>query len=309
MNIPASPAPPTQRGTPGPGRAQPSGKGTAGPVLEVTGLTKRYGDIQALGGFTLSVAPGEIVGLVGHNGAGKSTFVEVVSGLIRADGGTVSVAGHTPHAGRHLVGVCPQHLALYPSFTVREHLKLFGGLFGLRRGALRDAIDEVAVDLRLTEFLDRPAGFLSGGQQRRAQAGAALIHRPALLLLDEPTAGADPETRQALLETVRRRADDGAAVVYTTHYLTELTELEATLAVAKRGRVIARGTADELLTGLPGEVRLTFDDGTEERRSTDDPTGALAGMLAAAGRPVASVDVRKPDLDDLYRSLAVLDGD
>ncbi|WP_406492329.1 ABC transporter ATP-binding protein [Streptomyces sp. NBC_00846] len=309
MKIPAPPSPPTQRATSGPGSTRPPEKRPAEPVLEVTGLTKRYGDVEALGGFTLSVAPGEIVGLVGHNGAGKTTFVEVVSGLIRADGGTVSVAGHDPHTARHLVGVSPQHLALYPSFTVREHLKLFGGLSGLRRGALSDAVDEVAADLRLTEFLDRPAGFLSGGQQRRAQAGTALIHRPALLLLDEPTAGADPETRQALLDTVRRRADDGAAVVYTTHYLAELTELDATLAVAKRGRVVARGTAAELLTGLPGEVRLTFEDGTEDRRSTDDPTGTLVGMLAGASRPVASVDVRKPDLDDLYRSLAVLDGD
>ncbi len=287
--------------------AHPAPTRTAPAVLQVSGLAKRYGDVDALAGFDLTVRPGEIVGLVGHNGAGKTTFVEVVSGLIRADAGTALVDGADPVAARGVIGVSPQHIALYPSVTVREHLRLFGGLSGLRRGALRAAVDEVADDLRLTEFLDRPAGVLSGGQQRRAQAGVALIHRPRLLLLDEPTAGADPETRQALLDAVRRRAAEGAGVVYTTHYLAELTELDATIAVAKRGRVVARGTADELLAGLPGEVALTFADGSQERRSTDDPTAALIRLLAEATQPVTSVDVRKPDLDDLYRSLAVLD--
>ncbi|WP_103502479.1 MULTISPECIES: ABC transporter ATP-binding protein [unclassified Streptomyces] len=275
-------------------------------VLEVTGLTKRYGEVQALGGFELTVRPGEIVGLVGHNGAGKTTFVDAVSGLIRPDSGTVLVAGRPPVPHRHLIGVSPQHIALYPSVTVREHLKLFGGLAGLRRKALASVVEELAEDLRLTAFLDRPAGLLSGGQQRRTQAGVALIHRPRLLLLDEPTAGADPETRQALLDTVRQRAAEGAAVVYTTHYLAELTELEATLAVAKAGRVVARGTAAELLADLPGEVVLEFADGEEIRRSTADPTGTLMRLLAENTRTVTSVDVRKPDLDDLYRSLAML---
>jgi ABC-2 type transport system ATP-binding protein len=275
-------------------------------LLEVSGLTKRYGEVQALAGFDLTVRPGEIVGLVGHNGAGKTTFVDAVSGLIRADGGSVLVDGRGPVAARHLIGVSPQHIALYPSVSVREHLRLFGGLSGLRRRALATEIGELAEDLRLTSFLDRPAGLLSGGQQRRAQAGVALIHRPRLLLLDEPTAGADPETRQALLDTVRRRAEEGAAVVYTTHYLTELTELEATIAVAKAGRVVARGTAAALLAGLPGEVLLTFADGQEVRRSTTDPTGTLMGLLADARETVTTVDVRRPDLDDLYRSLATV---
>jgi ABC-2 type transport system ATP-binding protein len=278
-------------------------------MLEVTGLSKRYGDVQALDGFDLTARPGEIVGLVGHNGAGKSTFVEIVSGLIRADSGTALIGGEEPAAARRRIGVSPQNIALYPPITVREHLKLFGGLSGLRRRALTDATDELTAALRLTEFLDRPAGVLSGGQQRRTQAAVAMIHRPDLLLLDEPTAGADPETRQALLDTVKLRAADGAAVVYTTHYLTELTELGATIAVAKRGRVVARGTSAQLLEGLPGEVRVVLADGKELHESTTDPTAALMRLLNEARQPVVSVDVRKPDLDDLYRSLAVLDGD
>ncbi|MFF9626476.1 ABC transporter ATP-binding protein [Streptomyces griseosporeus] len=276
-------------------------------MLEAAEVTKSYGEVRALNGFTLSVAAGEIVGLVGHNGAGKSTFVEIVSGLIRPDGGSVTIGGRDPGRARSDVGVCPQHIALYRPVTVREHLKLFGGLAGLRRAALRQETDRLVAALRLAEFCDRPVGVLSGGQQRRAQAAVALIHRPVLLLMDEPTAGADPETRQALLEVIRDRADEGAAVVYTTHYLPELTELDATLAVARAGRVIARGTSAELLDKLPGEVRVTFADEREVCVSTDDPTGTLVDLLARADRPVTAVDVRKPSLDDLYRSLAVAD--
>lgn len=277
-------------------------------VLEVAGLSKNYGDIRALAGFDLSVAAGEIVGLVGHNGAGKTTFVEIVSGLIRADSGSVRINGKDPAQARGEVGISPQQIALYPPITVREHLRLFGGLAGLRRDALRHEIDSLTEALSLTDILDRPTGVLSGGQQRRTQAAVALIHRPGLLLLDEPTAGADPETRQNLLDMVKQRAGEGAAVVYTTHYLTELTQIAATIAVARRGRIVARGTSAELLDGLPGEVRVTFADETETVHiPTTDPTAALVDLLRGVQRPVKSVELRNPDLDDLYRSLAVSD--
>jgi ABC-2 type transport system ATP-binding protein len=275
-------------------------------MLEATGLTKRYGEIRALDGFSLSVAAGEIVGLVGHNGAGKSTFVEIVSHLIRPDAGRVTIDGKDPARARSLVGVSPQNIALYPPVTVREHLGLFGGIAGLRAAALRHEIDQLTNVLRLTEIIDRPTGVLSGGQQRRTQAAVALIHRPALLLLDEPTAGADPETREALLDVVKQRASEGAAVVYTTHYLPELAELGASIAVARRGRVIARGSSAELLDGLPGEVRVAFAD-EEVRVSTHDPAATVVELLGRAERPVLGIDIRNPSLDDLYRSLAATD--
>ncbi|HET8643143.1 MAG TPA: ABC transporter ATP-binding protein [Pseudonocardiaceae bacterium] len=276
-------------------------------MLEAIDLVKQYGPVRALDGFSLHVAPGEIVGLVGHNGAGKTTFVEIVSNLTRPDSGHVRIAGRSPAAARGMVGVAPQHIALYPSITVREHLQLFGRLAGLRRAALRSAIEELAAILRLTEIMDRSAAVLSGGQQRRIQAATALIHRPAVLLMDEPTAGADLETRQATLDMVKQRATDGAAVVYTTHYLPELTELQATIAVARGGRVIARGTSDELMDGLPGEVRLTFEEAEAISVATTQPTATLIDLLGQAQRPVSSVDIRHPSLDDLYRSLAVND--
>jgi ABC-2 type transport system ATP-binding protein len=274
-------------------------------VLEASDLVKRYGPVTALDGFSLSVAAGEIVGLVGHNGAGKTTFVEIVSGLVRQDSGSVTIGGKTPAAARGRVGVAPQHLGLYPSITVREHLRLFGRLAGLRPAALSSAIDDIAVALRLTEIIDRKTGALSGGQQRRTQAATALIHRPELLLLDEPTAGADQETRQAMLAMVKQCAGEGAAIVYTTHYLPELTELGATIAVVRNGRIIARGTDEELVRDLPGEVRVSFEDDGEVQVSTTEPTATLIELLRGSDRPVSAVEVRNASLDDLYRSLAV----
>jgi ABC-2 type transport system ATP-binding protein len=277
------------------------------PLLEAIDLVKSYGPVRALDRFSLHVAPGEIVGLVGHNGAGKTTFVEIVANLIRPDSGRVTIDGKNPAGARGQVGVTPQHIALYPSITPREHLDLFGRLAGLRRAALSTAIDNLAAALRLTDFFDRHVGGLSGGQQRRVQAATALIHQPGLLMLDEPTAGADLETRQAMLDVVKQRAGEGAAVVYTTHYLPELAELQATIAVIRNGRIIARGTNEELLDGLPGEVALTFDEDEEIRVSTTTPTATLIDLLSRADRPVVAVDVRNPSLDDLYRSLAVTD--
>ncbi|MBV1850271.1 ABC transporter ATP-binding protein [Catellatospora tritici] len=218
-------------------------------MLTAYDLRKRYGASTALDGFDLTVAPGEICGLIGHNGAGKSTFVEIVTGLTRPDSGTVTIGGQPPARARHLVGVAPQEIALYVSVTVERNLRLFGGLAGLRGPSLRTAIDDTAAALGLSDVLRRPVGLLSGGQRRRTQAAAAMLHRPPLLLLDEPTTGADPLTRAALLTLVRDHAAAGAAVVYTTHYLPELVDLRATLAVAARGRVIARGGQDELLAG------------------------------------------------------------
>lgn len=296
-------------------------------MLMAEGLVKAYGKCRALSGFDLTVEPGEITGLVGHNGAGKTTFVEVVTGLVRADAGRVSVAGidirRDPRGSRRLLGVAPQELALYVSATVGDNLRLFAALAGLRRAALRRAVDQVAEELRLTDVLAQRVGLISGGQQRRAQAAAALVGDAPVLLLDEPTAGADPQTRAALLAAVQARAARGAAVLYTTHYLPELCDLGATVAVARSGRIIARGTQESLMKGLPGELRLRFADpgcgqfrslpaavagralvaDGEVRIASSDPPGDLAALLAAGCAPV-SVDVRRPDLDDLYRSLA-----
>jgi ABC-2 type transport system ATP-binding protein len=228
-------------------------------VLAAVGLVKTYGHLRALDEFTLRVEPGEIAGLVGPNGAGKTTFIDVVTGLIRPDTGSVTIgdvdALRHPRTARELLGVCPQETALYPSITVAEHLRLFGALAGLRRAALRRAVSDIAELMELTEVLAKPAGLLSGGQRKRAQAATALVADRPLLLLDEPTAGADPLTRTALLGVITARAAAGAAVVYTTHYLPELAELGATIALARAGRIATRGSQAELSLDdlFPGE--------------------------------------------------------
>ena len=292
-------------------------------MLTVTGLRKRWGPVQALDGFDLHIEPGEICGLIGHNGAGKTTFARAVAGLERPDAGTVRAAGvnlaTAPPSARTLIGLAPQELALYPTATLRQNLRLYGGLAGLRRSELRTELAAVAAELLLTDVLDRPISTLSGGQQRRAQAATVLLPRPRVLLLDEPTVGADPTTREALLRFVRTRADEGAAICYTTHYLPELEHLDATLAVAAHGRVIARGNRAALLDGLPGEVAVTFNGPVPEhlpqtsptpgelRFSTTDPAQELARLLRDLGPDttrVRSATIREPSLDDLYRSLA-----
>lgn len=276
-------------------------------MLRAIGLRKRYGTTTALDGFDLHIEPGEILGLIGHNGAGKSTFVRVVAGLTRPDAGRVTVGGidvtTRPAAARRLLGLAPQELGLYLTATVRENLRLFGGLAGLRGRALRAAITRTAQALRLEQVLDRPVRVLSGGQRRRAQVATVLVHRPRLLLLDEPTAGADPGARQALLDALRHLAAAGTAICYTTHYLPELDDLGASIAVAARGRVIARGTRDDLLSGLPAQVRITGEDGEQRVLHGADPSRILAELLAT-GLRVRAVDIRRPSLDDLYRSLA-----
>jgi ABC-2 type transport system ATP-binding protein len=303
-------------------------------MLEASGLVRRFGAAVALDGFDLSVAAGEIAGLVGHNGAGKTTFARVTAGLLAPNAGTVRVAGLAPARARPLLGLAPQELALYPTATARENLEIFAGLYGMRRRDARQRIAALAGDLVLGDALDRRARDLSGGQQRRLQAATAMVHRPRVLLLDEPTVGADPVTRDALLAVVRAAADDGAAVVYTTHYLPELDTLGATLAVASGGRVIARGSRAELLASVPGHAVADFDrppaaltgaalaapaggpaaggaveiseDGTRLVITAPDPAAALAPLLAAHAGAVAhlrSLELRPPTLDDLYRHL------
>lgn len=287
-------------------------------------LHKRYGDVRALDGFSLAVAPGEIVGLIGHNGAGKTTFVEIVAGLVRPDRGRVSVCGvdvcRRPAAARALLGIAPQELALHPGATVREHLLLLGRLAGLRPAAVRRELAQVAEEMMLTEFLDRRVKVLSGGQRRRVQTATALVHRPPLLILDEPTVGADPATRDALLAAVADRAAQGAAVCYTTHYLPELDRLQANIAIVAHGRVLAKETSPKLLAGLPSELRVRFNEpvlpppgeatrwkvvADEWRMSTMNPGRDLARLVGRIGAgQLASVVVRPPTLDDLYHRLA-----
>ena len=294
-------------------------------MLTVRGLCKSYDKQLVLADVDLDIAAGEICALLGPNGAGKTTCVSIVAGLRRPDSGTVEVGGVDavahPRKARELLGIAPQDLGLYPTATVRENLRVFGAIAGLRRAALSQRIDEIAVALQLDSLLDKRTQVLSGGQKRRVHTAIALVHKPRLLLLDEPTVGADIETRSALLDVVRQLAADGAAVCYTTHYLPEIEALDATVAILEAGRVVARGSIVELTRShAPPMVELTFSgavpvldldlptlcDGSILRVYTPEPAATAATIITALGDDAArlqSVELRRPGLESAYLAL------
>ncbi len=299
----------------------------AEPTLDAVELVKAFDGRRALDGFSLQVSPGEIVGLLGPNGAGKTTFVSIVSGLLRPDEGAVRVGGIDvtlePRRARHLLGLAPQETGVYPTLTCRQNLRFFAELSGLRRGDRTDAIDRVAASLGLRRLLDRRAGTLSGGERRRLHSAIALIHRPPLVLLDEPTTGADVETRAQLLELVADVASDGTAVVYSTHYLPEIEQLDASVVVIDHGRQLARGSVAELVAAhgtaevtirfharpprltVPREAEIELD-GTTVRIRARDPGAAAVHVLQQLGSEVAAVqsfEIVQPSLETAFRQL------
>ncbi len=253
-------------------------------MLAVTGLAKSYGEIEALRGVDLEVGKGEVVALLGRNGAGKTTLLSIVAGLLRPDSGAVLIDGvdvlTRPAEGAQRVGIAPQETGIYRVLTVRENLEFFGELAGLRRADRRRRAEEVANQLELGPLLDRRATNLSGGEARRLHTACALVHSPPLLLLDEPTVGADVGTRNQLISTVRQLADEGATVVYTTHYLPEVEALEAEIIIIDEGRMLARGTRSDL-------VARHFEEGVEVRFSVPKMLDDLGPLAAWHPRPVA----------------------
>lgn len=296
-------------------------------MLSVEGVTKRYGERVALDGVDLEVGPGEVCGLLGPNGAGKTTLVSIVAGLRSPDRGRVVVAGHdvadAGAASRELIGLAGQETAVYPTVTVRENLVLFAELAGLAGEVRNRRIAEVAGALELDELMDRPARHLSGGEKRRLHAAMALVHRPRLALLDEPTTGVDVTTRQRLLAAVRDLADrDGTAVVYSTHYLPEIEQLDASVVLIDRGRVLARGPVRDLVDRHGGgvvEITLAVEppvwddaevdavaDGWVLRLRGDRPGALLASSIARLGRHnehVLGVEVLPPSLESVFVEL------
>jgi ABC-2 type transport system ATP-binding protein len=293
-------------------------------VLEIRELRKAYGEQPVLRGVDLSVAAGQIVGLLGANGAGKTTLISVVAGLRRADGGTVRVAGvdalgERRRAARH-IGLAPQELGIYPTLTVADNLTFFARLTGLRKAAARRRVEEVAEALGLTPWLTKSAGDLSGGQKRRLHTGMAVLHRPDLMFLDEPTVGADVQSRADILTIVRAMAAEGAAVVYTSHYLVELEQLGVYIAVLHEGRIVAQGSLEEILSRYAtSSVALRFagpapalsgwraeGDLLTPLRPPADPCAATATALAGLGDRVsglAGVEITRPSLETAYLAI------
>ena len=274
-------------------------------VISVRGLTKSYGDFEALKGVDFELRAGEVFGLLGPNGAGKTTTIEILEGYRERDGGDVRVLGADPaKAGlewRQRIGVVLQSSAMYENLTVAEQLAQFGGYYEHPR-----PVDEVIGLIGLEEKRDARARKLSGGQRRRLDLGLALVGDPELIFLDEPTTGFDPAARRRAWGTIRSLRALGKTILLTTHYLDEVEQLADRVAVLREGQIVASGTVHELIGGTPAtEIRYRRN-GEVVVLETDEPTRVLHELTAAAmerGEELEGLEVRKPSLEEVYLSL------
>jgi len=293
-------------------------------AIRIQDVTKRYGSVQALNGVSLDIKEGEFFGLLGPNGAGKTTLISILAGLARADSGRISVLGHDVakdfRVSRRALGVVPQELVFDPFFSVRETLRIQSGYFGLRHN---DAwIDEIMAELDLTSKADANMRALSGGMKRRVLVAQALVHKPPVIVLDEPTAGVDVELRQTLWKFIARLNREGHTIVLTTHYLEEAEALCKRIAMLKAGKVVALDTTAALLRRISGmQLLLRFASGGLPEsllQHAVDPGAAQAGkqavlrvpsyadvepMLAAcrtSGAVLEEFELQRADLEDVF---------
>ena len=256
-------------------------------VLVCTDLRKRFDDVQAVDGISFRIAAGETYGLLGPNGAGKTTTISMVCGLLEPDAGAVEVAGAPlttrSVAAKSAIGYVPQDLAIYPDLSAAENLRFFARLYGIPSARARARVTEVLDVVGLAERGDDQAKTYSGGMKRRLNIGIGLLHRPRLLVLDEPTVGVDPQSRNAILESVERLAAEGMAVLYTTHYMEEAERLCDRIGIVDLGELKAEGTRGELvaLVGQHDRVQLQ---GTGDLEAGARACSALEAVLAASVR-------------------------
>ena len=276
-------------------------------MLEAFDLRKRYGDRVALDGVSLRLEPGEIVGLLGPNGAGKSTFVSLAVGLLAPDHGTVTLGGSSSPdepAVRRRIGLAPQALAIYPELTGEENLAFFATLQGCRAVERARRIDWALEFVGLAARRHDRAKTYSGGMARRLNLAAALVHDPELLLLDEPTVGVDPQSRNHLLDNVERLRELGKTVLYTTHYMEEVQRICDRVAILDHGKLLCVDRTDALLARYAGKPRLWVEwDGAREWFETDDPPAKLAELAAARGGAPRGFGVEQPSLEQVFLEL------
>ncbi|MDQ1216672.1 ABC transporter ATP-binding protein [Microbacterium arborescens] len=257
--------------------------------VRISRIWKDFGSRRVLHDASLAIEAGRVTALLGPNGAGKTTFVAIATGRLGPDAGRVSVAGLSPDSRGFaaVVGCAPQDTGVYPTLTLRQNLASFAELYGLRRGAARARVDELLSALDLETVADRRADQLSGGQRRRLHTAMALVHRPAALFLDEPTVAADLTSRARIVDLVRSLADDGAAVLYTTHHLDEVERLAADVAFLHDGRIRDLGPVEDVVARWgTAEVAL--------RVATDEPFAASPAWRWAGEWLVGSADGADP---------------
>ena len=298
-------------------------------MLVLNQVTQRYGALTALDGVSLEIARGEFFGLLGPNGAGKSTLMSLIAGLREPADGTLSVAG-VPLRGRPMnavraIGLVPQTIALYEDLSAEENLAIFGRLHGLAGRDLKTRIDESLEAVQLSDRRRDAVKTYSGGMQRRLNLVTALLHRPQLLLCDEPTVGVDPQSRNAIFDLLARLNRAGLTVIYSTHYMEEATRLCSRIGVIDHGRILAEGTLDHLLAQMPAAELVVFPRGEATDRAVaalarfgDLVTGGEQHQLAlraevrladffaavqAAGLPDRLFQLKRPSLEDLFLHL------
>lgn len=302
-------------------------------VLECEGLVKAFDDLVAVDGVGFHIAAGETYGLLGPNGAGKTTTISMIAGILEADAGKVFVAGTeiTTRStdGNVEIGYVPQDIAIYPDLTARENLRFFGKLYGLPKVRLNSRIEQVLEVIGLKDRADDRTEEYSGGMKRRLNIGIGLLHEPSLLILDEPTVGVDPQSRNSILESVEALGTAGTAVLYTTHYMEEAERLCDRVAIIDAGKIRAEGTRRELvqLMGQKDTITLgvvgsahklaTALDAMQQVQSctaieggvellVDGASGLLPAILATAqstGVGVAGVEVIEPNLESVFLHL------
>jgi ABC-2 type transport system ATP-binding protein len=303
-------------------------------MLSVRGLRKSFGARVAVDSVGFAIAAGEIYGLLGPNGAGKTTSISMIAGILARDDGEITIDGINIDAGppaRALIGIVPQAITLYLDLTARENLDFWGRMYDLRGDTLRTRVEEALSAVGLTPRADDIASTYSCGMQRRLNLACGILHRPKLLILDEPTVGVDPQSRSAIFDLVERLRDEGTAILYTTHYMEEAERLCARIGIIDAGKLIAEGTRSELVANLGQDARIEIGlgrgeglaravsvvGGLEGVRSPvvmDDHLNvfadrgayrlpALLSALLSAGLVAASIKVVEPNLEDVFLRL------
>jgi ABC-2 type transport system ATP-binding protein len=303
------------------------------PAIQLENLYKSFGDVSAVNGVSFSVQEGEIFSLLGPNGAGKSTTISMLSCLLQPTKGDAYVHGHSirqdPKGVKDCLGVVPQDIALYPDLSARENLEFWGKMYGLRGGALRQRVDEVLEVIGLTDRQKGKIGKFSGGMKRRVNIGAALLHKPQVIIMDEPTVGIDPQSRRHILDSVKELNRQGMTVLYTTHYMEEAQELSDEIAIMDQGKVIACGTHADLIrvVGEMDRIDLTInshsDSVFQDWRNTagvhslssengqitllvEDSNLVLPRLFESAaqdGARITSVNIQEPNLEAVFLHL------
>jgi ABC-2 type transport system ATP-binding protein len=302
-------------------------------AIQVQNLHKNFGDVYAVQGVSFDVQAGEIFSLLGPNGAGKSTIISMLSCLLEPTQGDALVMGHSILSGQMAVkaaiGVIPQEIALYEDLSARENLNFWGKMYGLRGAPLRQRVGEVLEVIGLTERQKGRVGKFSGGMKRRLNIGIALLHKPQVIIMDEPTVGIDPQSRRNILDNVKELNQQGMTVLYTTHYMGEAQELSDHIAIMDQGQVIAQGTHDELVK-IVGELdRIDLAINTESERVmeqwqvtqgvhqvsaedsqltllVDDSNVVLPRLFESAtlaGVRITSVEIQEPNLEAVFLHL------